>query len=226
LGLTPQQSSQTLPWVVDFLSSSPSVGLNMKLIALAVSAGLVALGMGLAFVPSPAHAFTMTFDEFGNCSSTVGTCSSFVGPDPTGGVNNQNVLIFNLPSLVFSGQLNVLDPDGLTLSDRLRWYDSTTNLFTGCPSPGPACADRMIFYSLDSNGAPADVGPRNFMIGTITSVTENADGSFRFDVPLPGINVYIGAAAVPGPIVGAGLPGLIAACGGLLAWRRRRPKIA
>jgi hypothetical protein len=71
-----------------------------------------------------------------------------------------------------------------------------------------------------------DVGPYYFDIHAgpgeaITQLVENSNSSFETDN-----YSAIPASAVPGPIAGAGLPGLIFAGGGLLGWWRRRQKIA
>jgi hypothetical protein len=181
------------------------------LTVLSVSVLAITVSALFALLSTPAAAFTMTFDEAGDCSSTVGTCSGVFEPDPTGKVTG-NVLVFTLPALTFTGNVNVFEPDGVTLSDHMRWIDPN-NSDTACPTS--ACANRMIFYSLD------DLGGQTPTFTTTLSTNENADGSFQWVVPSPGTNVYDGLSPVPLP---AALPLFATGIGalGLLGWRRKR----
>ena len=83
----------------------------------------------------------------------------------------------------------------------------------------------LAFSVMDTNGATTFSGPDNIMYFFIDETLLNfppeaGPGFVDF------IQVTTPAAAVPAPIAGAGLPGLILASGGLLAWWRRRRKIA
>jgi hypothetical protein len=162
--------------------------------------------------------------------SNAATIADF-GPDPT----SAQGAFSNTPAFgPFADQytFTLTNPSSLTVTSATNVFPNATDFITGftgalydvgidlLPGGGDDSLVAGPFASFGCGGG-CQIFSGNGVLGV---------GAYYLDVSgdaglTSGYGGNLSTSAVPGPIAGAGLPGLIAACGGLIGLARRRRKM-